>query len=478
MTHAKGTPQWAPKVPRSKIRRLYETDAQGIVDIELIDEVGWALWQRCDSILTVTAAHNGHVYCPQCGTVIERQNLLSEDETIVCGNCGWQIPWAIYHQSYRGKQLFGANAVDIFAVYHQAFPHAQAPNEKMLLIDQLIHAFHIGVKEIGRPVASNLIEGSLKEVIQFLDMLSSGNTSASGIGDSQGKWRRTLAAAEWTEQFRVGDRGPASDMAIRIEHQPESLLYQQFQTIDVECFPGEPVDQAGFQTFLEQDFWAAWNGKVLVGYCSAHQTGNLFWIRRIAVATSYRRQGIARQLMEAAIVHCQRIRLLEIMLYVQQDNLPAMALYESFGFEEADTTYQFIWQTTDSMGQMSAAALPRIKMLPVSEVPEAKMPELPPQWKSFRDMHDPPNQHAFVFFDEKGDNIGYCRLSPGFPGCFPFVIHEPESYLAGVLQGLKKYLLPEKEHLKLTINDEALANICSENGLTLNYRLYKMVRAI
>lgn len=194
-------PPWAPKVPQWKIRRLYETDSNGILDTDQIDEVGWALWERCDSILTVTAAHYGQVRCPICSTVSERQAPWSADEQVQCTHCDWHIPWAAYHQSYRGKQLFGANAVDIFETYYQAFPREQAANRKMVLIDHLIHAFHVGLKEIGRPVAANLIEGSLGEVVRFLDELTSSQKSATGLGSSQEAWRRALVAAEWSRNF-------------------------------------------------------------------------------------------------------------------------------------------------------------------------------------------------------------------------------------------------------------------------------------
>jgi hypothetical protein len=203
-------PRWAPKVPKARISLLYERDAQGIIDTDLIDEVGWGLWERCDSILIVTAAHHGHVLCPGCGTGIERQNPWSEDEIVECGKCGWQIPWGMYHQSYRSKQLFGANAVGVFEIYHKAFPGAQAAGEKMVLIDQLIHAFHIGLKEdIGRPVAANLIEGSLKDVIHFLDQLTSAEASATGIGDSRTTWKQTLATADWSRGFLENNGDPA-----------------------------------------------------------------------------------------------------------------------------------------------------------------------------------------------------------------------------------------------------------------------------
>jgi predicted RNA-binding Zn-ribbon protein involved in translation (DUF1610 family) len=202
-------PHWAPKVSQAKIRLLYERDAQGIIDLDLIEEVGWALWERCDSILTVTAAHNGHVPCPTCGTVIARQKPWSADEIVECAKCGWRIPWATYHQGYRSKQLFGANAVDVFETYHKAFPGALMAQEKMVLIDQLIHAFHINLKQdIGRPVAANLIEGKLRDVIHFLDQLTSGDMSATGIGDLGTAWKQTLATADWSQSFIENNDDP------------------------------------------------------------------------------------------------------------------------------------------------------------------------------------------------------------------------------------------------------------------------------
>lgn len=200
-------PEWAPKVPQGQIRRLYATDAQGILDPEQIAAVGWALWARCDSILTVTAAHYGEVRCPACDRTITRQEAWSADEQLVCTTCGWQLAWAAYHQTYRGKQLFGANAVESFAAYHRAFPQTQGPAAQMRQIDTLIHAFHVSLREVGRPVAANLIAGSLRAVIQLLDELAGGEASAAGLGDSRTAWRQTLAAAPWVLPFLPEDNG-------------------------------------------------------------------------------------------------------------------------------------------------------------------------------------------------------------------------------------------------------------------------------
>ena len=58
--------KWARRVRPETIRALYTLDAKGIVDEELIDEVGYAMLARCESIRTVTRAHSGRATCPRC----------------------------------------------------------------------------------------------------------------------------------------------------------------------------------------------------------------------------------------------------------------------------------------------------------------------------------------------------------------------------------------------------------------------------
>ena len=53
--------QWSPRVGPQKILRLYQTDAQGIVDEDLIDEVGHGLLARCESIRIVSDAYKGRI---------------------------------------------------------------------------------------------------------------------------------------------------------------------------------------------------------------------------------------------------------------------------------------------------------------------------------------------------------------------------------------------------------------------------------
>jgi ribosomal protein L37AE/L43A len=181
-------PEWAPRVAQAKIRRLYELDALGIHDEDLLDEVGYALLARCRSFITANQAVAGQATCPVCGGGIAHNR--GKEEVLHCLACGWELTWGAYFATIQHRQLSGAEPVlTLFGEFVTRFPAAATPAEKMLAIDNLIHGFH-WYQKFGptRPVAVNLIEGRLGEVIAFLDRLSLGPESTPGIQEKHAEW--------------------------------------------------------------------------------------------------------------------------------------------------------------------------------------------------------------------------------------------------------------------------------------------------
>ena len=170
--------KWSPRVPQQKIRLLYEKDARGIIDEELIDDVAFSFFVRCQDIITVTDASSGKVKCIKCENVIFHK--WNKEEILKCKNCSWETTWGTYFKSYQRKQLHGGNALDAFKNFVAKLPKARTPEENMILIDQLIHEAHqwtgSNFKEpvFTRPAAVNIISGKMKEVMLFLDQLSRG----------------------------------------------------------------------------------------------------------------------------------------------------------------------------------------------------------------------------------------------------------------------------------------------------------------
>ena len=181
-------PTWSPRVPKYKIRRLYLQDARGIKDDDLVDEIGFALLARSESFLEANRAVRGQAVCPVCGGLI--MHTAKKGEQLLCEACGWTLPWEKYFSTIQGKQLSGAEPViKAFIHYIKNFPMAQSYPEKMLLIDQLIHSFHWH-QQFGatRPVAVNLIDGRLADVIEFLDELHHGENSSPGLSHNHDRW--------------------------------------------------------------------------------------------------------------------------------------------------------------------------------------------------------------------------------------------------------------------------------------------------
>ncbi len=74
------------------------------------------------------------------------------------------------------------------------FPKAQSYQEKMILIDRIIHTFggQMTVWPI-MPHLKGLIRGNVKEVLTFLDELAYGKKSTPGLKEMKKKYLKTLA---------------------------------------------------------------------------------------------------------------------------------------------------------------------------------------------------------------------------------------------------------------------------------------------
>lgn len=182
---------WSPKVRQAKLRQLYQNDALGAVDEILVEDVGLALLQRCQSIRLVTRRE---VECPRCGAIFspcepDSWKMLPGVQACPTEGCGWETTAEEWHNSWKHRELIGTAAMDAIETYLHDYPLAKRTEERMVCIDQLIHSFHISLRT-GRPsrsFANNLIEGSHDQVVEFLDRLSA---RSGGVDKEQ--WRREI----------------------------------------------------------------------------------------------------------------------------------------------------------------------------------------------------------------------------------------------------------------------------------------------
>ncbi|MEZ4640731.1 MAG: hypothetical protein R2856_38210 [Caldilineaceae bacterium] len=126
----KGTyrlPVWAHRLRKSQIERLYQSCSQGFVDEELIDEVGFALYSRCLSMLEVREAMFGRPPCPGCDAAAQIDD--GPDPFARCANCGWSCPWDLYKKTYQRKGLFSGGLTPFVQEFVTQFPpHSRIVN--------------------------------------------------------------------------------------------------------------------------------------------------------------------------------------------------------------------------------------------------------------------------------------------------------------------------------------------------------------
>jgi hypothetical protein len=182
-THRPEKIRWSPRLPPVLLKRLYDSDARGFQDLALCDAVGMRLYMRCRTFALV---HRGEVECPRCGDVF----VVSREGASGCPQegCGWSTTWSDYAQSIRNHYAYPGGATGAFLSFYRRYPTAATYQAKMLLIDRLIHSFHLSEKT-GFPtksVASKLLEGNKKAVVAFLDAL------ATLSEDDKEQWRQVM----------------------------------------------------------------------------------------------------------------------------------------------------------------------------------------------------------------------------------------------------------------------------------------------
>lgn len=79
------------------------------------------------------------------------------------------------------------------------FPAAPDPRARLVLIDQLLHRFHWerDGNPNGRPGATSLIEGTMKDIVAFLDRLPYGDDIPPELSRTREAWRRKWRANTW-----------------------------------------------------------------------------------------------------------------------------------------------------------------------------------------------------------------------------------------------------------------------------------------
>jgi hypothetical protein len=164
---------WSPAVPRDKIKRLYESDAKGIINSELLDDVGISIYARClQAQEEMEIMDRGKIKCHNC------RHILNYSPGLITCSCGYQYMYKDYRRSFRTNNMPTGGAAHIFKKFIIEWPKMNSDAEKMRLIDWLIHEFHINLLSgsKGRFVGINLIQGTKSQIKELILSLAYGDS--------------------------------------------------------------------------------------------------------------------------------------------------------------------------------------------------------------------------------------------------------------------------------------------------------------
>jgi hypothetical protein len=132
-------------------------------------------------------------------------------EVVRCDKCAWEIACADYHPSLlRKKPAPPYEPEAAYRSFVELWPLAQSTPEKMLLIDQMIHEWHLHYRAVGWPLGTAVVQATAGEMIALLESLACGPGSTPGLAETDKQWRSRLAA----RRMRFDLQAAARDLGI------------------------------------------------------------------------------------------------------------------------------------------------------------------------------------------------------------------------------------------------------------------------
>ena len=100
------------------------------------------------------------------------------------------------------------------------------------------------------------------------------------------------------------------------------------------CF-SDPWPVEAFRSEMHDPYFylLAFEGEELLGYVGGMSLYETCDLNNIAVLPQHRRRGIAAMLMEGYMAEARRRGAEQMLLEVRESNLPAISLYERYGFK-------------------------------------------------------------------------------------------------------------------------------------------------
>ena len=249
--------------------------------------------------------------------------------------------------------------------------------------------------------------------------------------------------------------------------------WNEFHVHDIEIFPDDSIQEAGFESLLERNECFVLEDKdEMVGHLCISRFGeNESHLARIGVSKKHQRKGYGKLLMQHALDWFNNQGdIVKVHLYTQHDNHAAQSLYKQFGFSTVGTTWHYFvpFETLKPTGVFTCQKLQKDEIEHAGQL----YPSLPAvQIERFLSRDE---YLVLTVKDRDGVIQGVARFTPSFPGSFPFEISTIDGF-DDFLLGMKEFSLPEYDYVRVTFTDNhELAELCASREYRLHHKLFKM----
>ena len=251
--------------------------------------------------------------------------------------------------------------------------------------------------------------------------------------------------------------------------------WNTFNELEKLIFPDEPMSESSFKRGLSgksSSFIALENkSKKFIGYYRVGVYGEEGHIYRIVVHPNYRRKGLGSVLLEKSMLELKKAGCSSYYLYVLENNTSAINLYKKYLFEIETNSWQFKipFKLLPLKPKGKCRHIVREELESIAQKFHLN-PHFLQQYFNYENEH-------LLLFEYQGQQLGFGRFSPYFPGAMPFIISDAK-YTFDMVAHFKLYITnPEFDHIKITFdNQKLLVAYLKKKNIPINYELLKMRR--
>jgi GNAT superfamily N-acetyltransferase len=217
--------------------------------------------------------------------------------------------------------------------------------------------------------------------------------------------------------------------------------------------------------------------RATAGYSWTRRFDDAAYVFNVVVAPEHRGAGAGAALMAAIAERARASGATRWALNVKIDNVPAIRLYERFGFASAyrSTALSLPWERVLALPRDAARIVARAVRPDEDAHLEAEFSVLPGRLADYRVR----GRVLLVLVDERSSAaVGLAVFDPTNPGAFPFTVARP-TLARSLLEAMRPHARPQDTFVRVVVeNDAPLTDALGRAGAEVRFEMHHMEGAI